>query len=100
MFSTLGYDEEFSGNYGYEDIMFKAFNRRINNKIRYYTRWKKIISSGIDRDDSYHTLERDSAVNKKLLAKKLALLKGNDPFISHSRLFLNFNYQKVKESWL
>ncbi len=98
VFSTLAYDEEFCGNYGYEDVLFRAFQLRLNNKINYFTRRKKIISSNIDRDQSYHNLNRDTKINEELLNKKLEILKGNSPFSCHSRLFLNFKYEKVLEN--
>lgn len=98
-FSVMGYDEEFCGNYGYEDVMFRYFQKRMGHSIRYFTRKHKIISSAIDRDNSYHSLVRDTTINEKLLQQKRELLKTNNPFAAHSRLFLNFNYEKVKENF-
>lgn len=98
--AVLAYDEEFCGNYGYEDVMFRAFQSRIKNKINYFTRRKKIIASNIDRDQSYHSLVRDTKINLDLLNKKLLILNGANPFASHSRMFLNFNYKKIKEHWM
>lgn len=97
-FSTLGYDEEFCGHYGYEDVMFRYFQKRIGHSLKYFTRWNKIISTDVDRDNSYHSLVRDTARNEVLLHKKRELLKTNNPFAAHSRLFLNFKYQKVQEN--
>lgn len=99
-FSTLGYDEEFCGNYGYEDQLFREFQLRIGNKISRFSLRERIISPDIDRDHSYHNLIRDTQVNKALMDKKLAVLKGNNPFSAHSRLFLNFNFKKIDESWM
>ncbi|WP_102407569.1 glycosyltransferase family A protein [Parabacteroides bouchesdurhonensis] len=95
-FSTLGYDEEFCGNYGYEDVMFRYFQSAIGNKIKYFTRLKKIVSNTIDREESYHNLVRDTDVNLKLMEAKIPFLKDKNPFKAHSRLFLNFEYQVVK----
>jgi hypothetical protein len=94
-FQSLGYDEEFSGNYGFEDVFFFDMQRRIGNKLRYFTRFKRIIETKIDRDQSYHSLVRDTAVNLNLYQRKKALLKSGDPFIAHSRMFLNFGWELV-----
>ncbi|GGK12327.1 MULTISPECIES: glycosyltransferase [Parabacteroides] len=99
-FSTLGYDEEFCGNYGYEDVMFRHFQEIIGNKLKYFTRFKKIISNTIDRENSYHSLIRDTSTNLDLMEKKMKLLKGKNPFYAHSRLFLNFEYEKKEENWI
>lgn len=98
-FSVLGYDEEFCGHYGFEDVMFRMFQKRAGNSLRYFTRWKKIISNTIDRENSYHSLDRNTSTNSKLMEKKLAASK-KDLFKGHSRLFLNFEYKKVAEKWI
>ena len=99
-FTTLGYDEEFCGYYGYEDVMFREFQRRMGNKLRYFTRRIPIVSTDIDRDHSYHSLVRDTSRNLELMNRKLALLKGEHPFDAHSRLFLNFDFKTVAEHLL
>ncbi len=96
-FQALGYDEEFSGNYGYEDLYFLDLQRRIGNSIRYFTRFKKIVATDVDREQSYHSLARDTIINVALYNKKKALLKGRDPFVSHSRAFLQFDWMMVEE---
>lgn len=96
-FQTLGYDEEFSGNYGYEDLYFLDLQRRIGNSIRYFTRFKKIVATEVDRQLSYHSLTRDTVTNGALYRKKKELLKGRDPFESHSRSFLQFEWSLVEE---
>lgn len=99
-FSTLGYDEEFCGHYGYEDVMFRCFQQRMGNKLRYFTRFQKIVSNAVDREKSYHDLKRDTEVNRVLLEKKQELLKRGEPFCAHSRRFLCFDYEKRKENWM
>jgi len=96
-FQTLGYDEEFSGNYGYEDLYFIKLQRRIGNTIRYFTRFKKIVATEVDRELSYHSLARDKEINYALYRKKKELMKSRDPFISHSRTFLQFDWTLVEE---
>ncbi len=99
-FSSLGYDEEFCGFYGYEDQFFRELQLKVGNKISRFSMRHRIISSDIDREHSYHSLERDTQRNRRLWVWKQSLLKSNDPFSSHSRLFLNFSFKKVKEQWL
>lgn len=96
-FQTLGYDEEFSGNYGYEDLYFLDFQRRVGNAIRYFTRFKKIVATEVNRELSYHSLERDTAVNLALYKNKKELLRQKDPYISHSRTFLRFDWILAEE---
>ncbi len=99
-FQSLGYDEEFSGNYGYEDVYFHDLQRRVGNSIRYFTRFKKIVTTEVNRELSYHSLERDTAINDALYKKKLELLRGRDPFASHSRTFLQFDWRFVEERFI
>lgn len=91
-FSTLGYDEEFCGAYGYEDVMFRDFLKRLNHPLRYFTRSIKIIASNINREKAYHSLERNIERNKSMYEHKSILLQSKKPFKAHSRTFLNFNY--------
>lgn len=96
-FQALGYDEEFCGNYGLEDLYFFNLQKRLRNKVKYFTRFKKIVANKIDRKLSYHTLERDFEINNLLYEKKKVLLKTDDPFASHSRAFLQFDWTLVDE---
>lgn len=96
-FQALGYDEEFCGNYGYEDLHFLALQRRIGNPIRYFTRWKRIVATNVDRGEAYHSLVRDTSVNYALYLHKKALLEEADPYLSHSRSFLRFPWEVVAE---
>lgn len=99
-FSSLGYDEEFCGHYGHEDSMFRAFQKRLGNRIRCFSWNPKIISPVINREHSYHSLIRDTQVNEALLKRKLEWLNGPDFFKAHSRRFLNFDFKKVAENFL
>lgn len=99
-FSTLGYDEEFCGNYGHEDSMFRYFQKRVGNRICSFSWNIKISTPIINREKSYHSLTRDTRINEKLLQEKCELLKEVDFFKAHSRKFLNFEYQKVAENFL
>ena len=78
--------------------MFRLFQKRVGNRLRYFTRRKQIVADTIDRDNSYHSLVRDTTVNFALMNRKIELLKGKDFFRAHSRLFLNFTYEKIAEN--
>ena len=99
-FQTLGYDEEFCGNYGYEDLYFLDFQRRVGNAIRYFTRFKKIVATEVDRKLSYHSLARDTTVNFALYKNKKELLRQKDPYSSHSRTILQFDWILAEERWV
>lgn len=94
---ALGYDEEFCGHYGYEDVWFRFLCRKLGKKLRYFTRRNRIVSTDIDRDNSYHSLIRDLEVNTRLLEEKKAAFDPVHPLASHSRLFLNFDWHLVEE---
>lgn len=90
--NSLGYDEEFCGHYGYEDVMFRFLQKKLHVPLRYFTRRKRIVSTDVDRDNSYHTLVRDTTRNKQLLDAKREAFDSRHPLAVHSRLVLNFRY--------
>ena len=98
-FSSLGYDEEFSGHYGLEDIYFVGLQKKVGNNIRYFTRLKTIESIS-ELTINNHSLIRDSTYNQKIYDEKLKILKSRKYFLSHSRLFLNFDFNVVAQNWI
>lgn len=96
-FDALGYDEEFSGNYGSEDSFFLDVMRYRKNKLRYFTRFIKIVEQRVDRVNAYHSFSRDTAVNEALRRKKIDVIKNQGVLAAHSRMFLNFDWEKVEE---
>jgi len=94
-FESMGYDEEFCGHYGYEDVAFRHTLAHLGYKLRYLTRRVRIVSTEIDRNESYHSLERSLEHNERLLQKKLPLIDSRYPLAGHSRRFLNFEWHKV-----
>ena len=94
-FKTLGVDEEFSGNYGHDDIYFYMLQRHLGTRFRKY---RKTFITAIEHE--HHNLSRDASHNQELLDRKVAAMKQKRPFEAHSRLFLNFNWEKVAETWL
>lgn len=93
-----GYDEEFSGGYGAEDYRFVKFQK-------YHGSWQHHLPkkfychkrTEIDRDKSYHSLERDFSRNTSIDQRKRneLLMWGGEA--GHSRMFLDFKWEKVFE---
>lgn len=95
-FKSLGVDEEFCGNYGYEDIHFYDMQRRLGTCFRKIRRYNILTV----KEHSQHNLVRDTSINKSLyLEKKKSIDQGN-PFESHSGLFLNFKWKLTQEHLL
>lgn len=94
-FEALGYDEEFCGHYGYEDVAFRRTLNRLGYSLKYLTRRSRIISTDLDREKSYHSLERNLKHNERLLAMKKPLIDSSDPLSAHSRKYLNFEWHEV-----
>ncbi|HEY9488048.1 MAG TPA: hypothetical protein VIQ51_06950 [Chryseosolibacter sp.] len=96
-FDALGYDEEFCGNYGSEDSFFLDIMKHRRNRLRYLSRWIKIEERKVDRQNAYHSFSRDINVNQDLRIEKRKIIKMKGTFAGHSRLFLNFQWEKVTE---
>lgn len=93
---SLGVDEAFCGNYGYEDIHFRDMQRRLGTRFRKIRRFKILTV----KEHSQHNLVRDTAINKKLYLEKKEMIDKGHPFKSHSRLFLNFKWELKQEHWI
>lgn len=91
-----GYDEEYCGGYGAEDYRFVKFQK-------YHGSWQKhlpkkyycIARKYIDRDNSYHSLDRDLSRNTPIDARKRNELLYWGEESGHSRMFLNFNWDII-----
>ena len=97
-YKALGYDEEFSGHYGHDDTFFIALQRAVGTSVQYFSRFTYLdhLERRAEAEaDQPHFLVRDSSYNKALLDKKIAIIKGGDPFQAHSRKLLNFSYSIV-----
>lgn len=101
-FKSLGVDECFGGNYGFEDIFFVDMQRRLGSK---FLKFKSHPVHHVEHkvsDNPQHSLPRNMDINKPLYEAKRRILKdkSRDPFDAHSRLFLNFNWHIIKEQIL
>lgn len=94
-FKSLGVDEEFSGNYGSEDIYFTELQIHLGTRFKKY---RKTMITTFNHE--HHNLIRDTAPNFKLLDKRRQAMKDKRPFSAHSRKFLCFKWEIIKSNWL
>lgn len=85
-----GYDEDFSGHYGFDDTMFRRWQRNHGTRFLY------LPSSCFCRTQRNsticgHHLKRDLAHNRTLAQRKKQLWKEFGPEVGHSRRFLDFS---------
>ncbi|AXK39013.1 glycosyltransferase family A protein [Crenobacter cavernae] len=92
-FERHGYDEEFTGRYGAEDVRFVKYHKATGTWQRYLpkTIWCQDRVE-IDRSKSYHSLTRDLSGNTPVDARKTLELKYHGHGAGHSRSFLNFTW--------
>lgn len=93
----FGYDEEFVGQYGFDDLMFCEWQRYNGTRFlrlpcRYY-----VVHRKIDREGAYHSLQRDDSHNRRMAERKRREWSTNGYHGGHSRVFLNFTWQRVEE---
>ncbi|MBC7936034.1 MAG: glycosyltransferase family 2 protein [Rhizobacter sp.] len=94
-YKALGYDEDFSGHYGYDDVFYVELQKALGTKLRYFS-WSSYVDhlehQTENKDDLQHFLVRDTSYNKALLDEKLSIIKAGKPFKAHSRRMLDFTY--------
>ena len=93
----FGYDEEYSGGYGGEDYRFVKFHKYHGSRQRYLSKKFVCYERELDRDNSYHNLVRDLSRNTIIDLKKEKEIYDYGFEHGHSRLFLNFKWEKVAE---
>lgn len=100
-FDLNGYDEAFTGHYGYEDTFLKALAERAGMGPRRLTRRHGIeLRDNKGLEDGDHDLARDLSHNLHIYQRKLALLNaGGDPFRAHDRRFLEFAWHRVEQRY-
>jgi hypothetical protein len=94
----FGYDEEFSGHYGFEDLRFTkhqklwgTFLGRLRREYFVYDR------SDVDRGKSYHSLYRDESDNALLNARKHFEVDWYGRHGGHSRRNLAFTWKVLAD---
>lgn len=92
-YKSLGFDEEFCGNYGYDDIYFLRLQKRLGTLVKKKRRFHvNVIEHSDDNIESQHHLVRDNHVNKELLYKKIEYFKTKTPLKGHSRKNIKFKW--------
>jgi hypothetical protein len=95
-FKSLGYDEQYCGNYGHDDSFFILLQQYLGTDIIRFKSQYPIKRLGYWI--THQSLIRDTTVNKKLLNTHEEILQSDkDPLLCHSRLFLNFKWEVVEE---
>lgn len=99
----FGYDEEFAGNYGYEDNFCAEYFDALGFKRKYITKKKYFCrerdDNDVNRKSSYHSLNRDDSQNKIIYEKKIEKMKKYGAIVAHSRMFLNFTWHVLSEQF-
>lgn len=96
---TNGVDEEFCGNYGYEDIFFYHQQKALGTKFFLYSYSNIVHREHKDSKELQHnSLVRDVIVNEQLIADKLAIIESSDdPLEARSDVYLNFEWEVLEE---
>lgn len=87
-----GYDEDFSGHYGFDDVTFWRWQRNHGTRSAYLPRSCRVIDRDLDRDAAYHSLERDLSHNRDVARQKRGAWAAHGPEAGHSRRFLGFSW--------
>lgn len=90
-----GYDEEFSGHYGFEDSFFWRWQRYHGTRILRMPRRYSCSLRRLPRRTSYHSLSRDLRHNRQLAQSKRKEWQEQGPEGGHSRKFLTFPWVVV-----
>jgi hypothetical protein len=86
-----GYDEDFSGHYGYDDAMFWRWQRNHGTRFLYLPR-ALAVKARTEPRLRHHSLNRDLAHNARLAAHKRRQWKRLGPQTGHSRRWLHFTW--------
>lgn len=92
-----GYDEEFVGRYGWDDLMFIVWQRYNGTRFFCLPRRYPVLHRNLDREGAYHSLQRDDSENRRLAQDKRRQCCRHGHQGGHSRLFLNFPWELVSE---
>ena len=99
----FGYDEEFAGNYGHEDNFCAQYFEALGFKRKYFTKrryfYRERDNDDVNRNGSYHSLRRDDSQNREIYEKKIEKMRNFGALAAHSRLFLNFTWQVLRENF-
>lgn len=91
-----GYDEEFSGHYGAEDYRFVKYQKYQGSHQKYLPKSVVCYERELDRNKSYHSLNRDLSANTPVDERKRDECSLFGKEYGHSRIFLNFDWMTLK----
>lgn len=92
-----GYDEEFCGHYGYFGGWLTQFHRYHGSWVLKMPRKYHCIIRDIAGPENDHDLQRDKTRNQQLFLRKRREVYYWGAEAGHSRLFLNFRWEIVRE---
>lgn len=90
-----GYDEEFCGAYGFDDLWFLRWQRYHGTRIRRLPRRYFVRLRWSTQDRPVHSLVRDRSINADLYRRKRRACETIGPDAGHSRRFLCFPWRVV-----
>lgn len=92
-----GYDEAFAGHYGFDDSMLWRWQRYHGTRFLYLPKSCVVTHRSVDREDGYHSHDRDLTHNRKIAEAKKTGWKAHGPAVGHSRRFLGFTWDLVED---
>jgi hypothetical protein len=97
-FRFYGYDEEFCGNYGFFGGWLTRFHRYHGSWLFKMPRKYHYFRHDMDAPVRDHGLARDKSANQELYLRKRTEVLSGGAETGHSRLFLNFTWNVMKQS--
>ena len=97
---TNGVDEEFCGHYGHDDTHFYFLHKALGTKFYRYSVSNIVHKEHKEVEATQHNkLIRDTTHNEAILRRKLDVIESEDgdPMSTRSDLYLNFDWEFVKE---
>jgi hypothetical protein len=90
-----GYDEEFCGAYGFEDLWLLRWQRYHGSRICHLPERYFVQVRTVDRTRAYHSLARDFSRNADLYSQKRTACETLGPHAGHTRQFLRFTWDVI-----
>lgn len=89
-------------HFGYEDNFYAQYFEALGFKRKYFTKrryfYRERDNDEVNRDGSHHSLRRDDSQNREIYEKKIEKMRNFGALAAHSRVFLNFTWQVLREN--
>ena len=87
-------------HFGYEDNFYAQYFEALGFKRKYFTKRRYFYRERDNGDvnPSYHSLRRDDSQNREIYEKKIEKMRNFSALATHSRVFLNFTWQVLREN--